>query len=198
MENIQPVVDLMQVLGQITPLPAPFQQRMLEQVIEEQFPAKHTLLAPGDTCKRIYFVKLGFLRAYHLDPNGNEHTTWFMGQNDIVISVHSFFTQQPAHEYVEILQDSILQSISWHQLQSYYADFPQGNLLGRIVTEKYYIQSEERALFLRIQSPEERYQALLNRHPDIFLHTTTQNIASYLNMRRETLSKLRSRLAKNH
>lgn len=189
-------LDLLQVLGSITPLPEPFQQRVSEQLHTEQLPKGHVLLSPGETCRRIYFVRSGFLRAYHIDKTGKEHTTWFVGQMDLMISIYSFFTQRPAEEYIEVLQDAELQSLTYHQLQSNYADFLQGNLIGRIVTEKYYIESEERALFLRTQSPEERYQALINKHPTIFQLTTITNIASYLCITRETLSRLRSKLAR--
>lgn len=188
--------DLLLVMGAIVPLPEPFQQRITQQLITEEFPKGHRLLSPGETCRRIYFIKKGLARSYHIDNEGRELTTWLMGTGDLMISIYSFFTQRPAQEYIEVLQDSILQSVTWNQLQSYYADFSQGNLIGRIVTEKYYIESEERALFLRTQSPEERYQALVNKHPDIFQLTTITTIASYLCMTRETLSRLRSKLAR--
>ncbi len=197
MEKIETSPDLLAVLGQLTPLPEPFQHRLREQLRSEHLPAKHLLLCPGETCRNIYFIQTGFLRAYHLDPQGREHTTWFMGASELMISVYSFFTQLPAQEYIEVIQRAQLQFISWHQLQSYYADFPQGNYIGRLVTEKYYIQAEERALFLRTQSPQQRYQTLLNAHPQIEQLTTTANIASYLGITRETLSRLRSKLLRN-
>ncbi|RZK00875.1 MAG: Crp/Fnr family transcriptional regulator [Flavobacterium sp.] len=189
--------DLLQVLGHITPLPEPFQQRISEQIHEENFKAKQILLRPGETARRIYFVKKGLLRAYYIDEKGKEHTTWFVGDGDLMISVYSFLAQRTAEEYIEVLQDCVLQSLSWSQLQSYYADFKEGNLIGRIVTEKYYIISEERSLFLRTQTPEERYRIMLERYPTIEQLTTTSNIASYLDVSRETLSRLKSKMLRN-
>ncbi|TCC88638.1 Crp/Fnr family transcriptional regulator [Pedobacter frigiditerrae] len=198
METTNDTNYLLQVLGSITPLPAPFQERITEQTLTETFKAKEILLHPGETARRIYFVKEGFLRAYFLDQNGHEHTTWFVSAGDLMISVYSFFSQRPAEEYIEVLQEATLQSLTWHQLQSYYADFREGNLIGRIMTERYYILSEERSIFLRTQSPEQRYQALLQRHPNIEQLTTIQNIASHLSMTRETLSRLRSKLLRSN
>ncbi len=196
MEHPSDTTGLLNVLGYITPLPEPFQQRVNAQILEEHFQSKEILLRPGDTARRIYFVKSGFLRAYFLDESGKEHTTWFVGENDLMISIYSFFTQKPAEEYIEVLQDATLQSLTWHQLQSYYADFREGNLIGRIVTEKYYILSEERSLFLRTKSPQQRYEILVERHPTIEQLTTTANIASYLGMNRETFSRMRSKTLK--
>ena len=188
--------DLLQVLGFITPLPAPMQSRVNQENLIQTFPRRTLLLRPGETARRLYFIRRGFLRAFFIDENGKECTTWFMGKGDLMISVYSFFTQQPAHEYIEVLQDCKLQSLSWNQLNAYYADFREGNLLGRIVTQKYYILSEERAIFLRTQTPEHRYDLLLKTHPEIGQQTTQQNIASYLGISRETLSRIRRKKLK--
>jgi len=183
--------DLLETLGFIVPLPAPFQKRVNEEILTESFNRKHILLWPGEIARRLYFIQRGFLRAYFIDDNGKECTTWFMGQGDLMISVYSFFTQKPAYEYIEVIQACKLQSLSWGELNAYYADFKEGNLLGRIVTQKYYLLSEERAIFLRTQSPEIRYDLLLEQHPEIEQQTTQNNIASYLGISRETLSRIR-------
>lgn len=183
--------DLLETLSFILPLPAPFQERVNQETITECFSRKQPLLRAGEICKRLYFIRSGFLRAFFIDENGKECTTWFMGKGDLMISVYSFFTQKPAFEYIEVLQDCKLQSLSWQQLNAYYADFPQGNLLGRIVTQKYYIMSEERAIFLRTQTPSLRYDKLLEQHPEIEQQTSQNNIASYLGISRETLSRIR-------
>ena len=188
--------DLLETLGLIAPLPQPFQQRVNSEVQIERYPKKHLLLRPGETARKLYFIQNGFLRAYFIDPQGKACTSWFMGKGDLMISVHSFFTQKPAHEFIEVLQDCSLQSITWNQLNAYYADFKEGNLLGRIVTQKYYILSEERAIFLRTHTPEDRYQLLIDAHPDIEQQTTLNNIASYLGITRETLSRIRSQKIK--
>lgn len=183
--------DLLETLSFILPLPAPLQKRVNEELITEHFHRKQLLLRPGETARRLYFIKHGFLRAFFIDENGKECTTWFMRKGDLMISVYSFFTQKPAYEYIEALQDCKLQSLSWQQLNAYYADFPEGNLLGRVVTQKYYILSEERAIFLRTQTPTLRYEKLLEIHPDIEQQTSQNNIASYLGISRETLSRIR-------
>lgn len=185
--------DLLETLSFIVPLPAPLQKRVNKEVITEEFERKSLLLRPGEISRRLYFIRSGFLRAYFIDENGKECTTWFMGKGDLMISVYSFFTQKPAHEYIEVLQDCKLQSLSWQQLNAYYADFSEGNLLGRIVTQKYYIMSEERAIFLRTQTPTLRYDKLLEQHPGIEQETSQSNIASYLGISRETLSRIRRR-----
>lgn len=197
MRNIQnEEADLLETLGFIVPLPSAMQQRVTQETIVQNFNRKHLLLRPGETARRLYFIRSGFLRAYFIDEQGKECTTWFMRKGDLVISAYSFFTQKPALEYIEVLQDAKLESLSWKELNAYYADFPQGNLLGRIITQKFYILSEKRSMLLRTQTPKLRLKQLLERHPDIEQQTTLTNIASYLGITRETLSRIRSKCAR--
>jgi CRP-like cAMP-binding protein len=172
------------------------QERITDQLLYETLSNKNLLLRAGEVARRIYFIKEGFLRAYSLDDQGRECTNWFMGKNDVMISVYSFFTQKPSHEYIEALGDCILQSVTWNQLHSYYADFREGNHIGRVLTEKYYIQSEERSLFIKTKTIEERYKIFKNQYGQIEQLTNQSNIASYLGITRETLSRVKSRLAR--
>ena len=191
MKNLIEEANLLETLGFVVPLPAYFQKRLDEEILSQEFKKKHLLLKPGEICKRLYFVSSGFLRAYFIDEDGKECTTWFAGKGDLMISAYSFFTQQPAYEYIEVLEDCKLQSLTWKQINSFYADFREANLLGRIFIEKYYISSEERAVFLRTNRPEHRYNILMAKHPELEQQTTQSNIASYLAISRETLSRIR-------
>jgi len=182
---------LIQTLNFISPLSAALDQRFRESIREEILPKRTLLLREGETSRRIYFINKGFARAYYVTRQGRECTSWFMGQGDLMISVYSFYTQKPAAENIELLEDSELLSISWNQLQGIYADFPEYNYTGRKVTEKYYMLSEERTILLRTLSARERYERLLQLHPGITQKASLGQIASYLGMTQETLSRVR-------
>lgn len=117
-----------------------------------------------------------------------------MREGDFVISILSFFTQQPADECVELLEPAAVSSISFEQLQGLYHDFPEFNLIGRRLVEHYYVLSERRARHLRAHSAAERLALLLADFPDVFQRVAVQHIASHLGLAPETLSRLRSRL----
>jgi len=184
---------LIQSLSLIAPLSAELQEAFSNYVTEDSYPKKHLLLKEGQVAKRIYFIKEGFARAFYFTKNTKECTAWFMGQGDLMISVYSFFTQQAAVENIELLEDSIIQSMTWRQLQAIYADFKDFNYIGRIITEKYYIQSEERAILLRTLTAKERYELLLNSHPNIVQKASLGQIASFLGISQETLSRVRGK-----
>jgi CRP-like cAMP-binding protein len=187
---------LLMVLGKIAPLSEPLKRRLSNSLRKECPSKKHLLLRPGDISRRIYFIAKGLARAYFVDHEGKEKTTWFMGTGDVMISVFSFFTRQPAAEYIELLEDSLLLSVNWRQLQGIYHDFPEFNLIGRILTEKYYILSEERMILLRMRKPENRYKLFLKNYAPILQKVPQHLIASFLELTPETLSRVRSKEAR--
>lgn len=183
---------ILQTLNFIRPLSAKLQDRLTECLKEEAFPKKHILQRQGDTCRKIYFIVKGMARSYYFTSQEKQCTSWFMRQGDVMISVYSFFTQQPAEENIELLENSTLQSISWTQLQGIYADFPEFNYHGRVLTEKYYMESEQRFLLLRNGTAFERYELLLKLHPDIIHRAPLWMIATHLNISPEALCRIRA------
>ena len=73
----------------------------------------------------------------------------------------------------------------------FYRLFPEFNLVGRIIVQRYYVQSEKRLVDMRNQTSKARYLALLKRWPALFNRATVKDIASYIGMKPETLSRLR-------
>src|SRR5579863_10434915 len=184
--------QLLQTLNFIKPMSGKLQDRLNESLREEVLPRKYVLQRQGDTCRRIYFMVRGLARAFYTSDRDKECTVWFMRENDVMISVFSFFTQQPASETVELLEECELQSITWAQLQGIYADFPEFNFHGRIITEKYYMESEQRAILLRNGTVIDRYNLLLKMHPDIVRRVPLWMIASHLNVSTEALCRIRA------
>lgn len=177
-------------LSQISFLSPELRQHLSLILEEETFPRKIILLKAGHVSRRIYFVKKGFIRAFFYKA-GSPYTTWFMGQNEFVISVYSFFSQKQSFENIEVLEDSILLSITWDELQNLYKQFPEFNIIGRLITEQYYIRSEERTIDQQTLTAHQRYQKLLNTYPNILQQATLGQIASYLGIKQETLSRIR-------
>jgi hypothetical protein len=87
----------------------------------------------------------------------------------------------------------VLQSINWDQLQNIYKDFPEFNQTGRLVTEHYYIKSEERTINLQTLDAKQRYEKLISEYPEILQKASLGQIASFLSIKQETLSRIRSK-----
>jgi CRP-like cAMP-binding protein len=129
---------------------------------------------------------------YNLE--GKEVTHWFAFQNDFVTSFHSFITQQPAVENIQLLEGSVLWAISKERLSQLLDQYHEIERLVRIAYEKYYIRLEERYVNAHFKTAAERYQSLLLQSPHIIERVPLGHIASYLGISQETLSRVRSRL----
>ena len=186
------MIPLLSSIQSLHPLSAELQTVLAGMLRSETLARREWLLQPGQVSDRLYFIEQGVVRGYYL-KEGREVTSWFMREGDFIVSIVSFYTRQPATEYVELLEASTLWSISHEQLHQLYRDFPEFNVVGRLLTEKYYVLSERRSQNLRMQTAPERYNQLLTDFPDIFGRVPLKFIASHLGISPETLSRLRGR-----
>jgi len=166
---------------------------LAEVITKREFPKGTLLLEQGKTCKHLNFLESGFARAFYFH-DGKEITTWFAFEDDIVVSMYSFTTQKPSLENIEIVETSVLHCISYDHLQQLYQKYPEFNLIGRLLIEKYFIELEERISSLQMQSAKERYQGILNNQPKLLQRASLGHIASYLGISQETLSRIRANI----
>ena len=151
------------------------------------------LVREGKTCRHLYFLESGALRGYY-NLEGKEITHWFAFAPEFVTSFHSFITQQPAVESIQMLEGSILWAISKESLTGLMNRYHEIERLVRIAYEGYYLRLEERFVNAQFKTAAERYQSLLQQTPQMLERVPLAYIASYLGISPETLSRIRSRL----
>lgn len=191
MKELTSYEQLFQVFSQMGALSDQLKQAIIESSKIVQYDKKEKLLSEGEKSDHIYFLIKGAVRVFYLNQEGAETNTWFLFENELVISVYSFFTSQPSFEYIETLEDCIFITLRKEKLDWLYQNFVEFNIIGRRLTELYYVRNEAQANSLRMLSAKERYQQLLNTQPQLLQRVSLGHIASYLGISAETLSRIR-------
>jgi CRP-like cAMP-binding protein len=186
---------LMNAIKSIAPVSDLLESRISEYLQVKEFKKKSHLLREGQTANYIYFIEQGLVKSFYI-KDGKEVNSWFMKENDFIVAVNSFFTRTASYEFIEAIEDTTVYLLSYNHLQSLYKEFIEFNIIGRIVTEKYYVLSEQRQFALRKQKAEERLAIFLETQPELAQRISRTDIASYLGISLETLSRISLRKPK--
>ncbi|MFT3747395.1 MAG: Crp/Fnr family transcriptional regulator [Agriterribacter sp.] len=181
---------LFNLFSSIYPLSEGLQDALIKLLKTKDVPKKSFLLRKGHVCNDIFFIEKGLFRCYY-NANGKEICSWFMKENDIIISVESFFRRTASNEDIQSIEDSIVHYISHSELDYLYKNFPEFNIMGRVLTENYYTLSEQRLYSMRSQKAVERFEYLRTHFPEIIRRVPSGYIASYLGITIETLSRIK-------
>jgi CRP-like cAMP-binding protein len=179
-------------LNQIVPLPQE-PAEAINQITSNRNLPKHTLLLQnGDVCKEFYFLEKGLARVFYY-KDGKEVTAWFAAENQIVSAIDSLFTGAPSMYNIEVLEDSIIWSLQYHKIEPVFERFPVVERLGRLLITNNYLLLDERMKLFAFCTAEERYERLLLQIPGILQKVKLGQIASYLGISQEHLSRIRAR-----
>jgi CRP/FNR family transcriptional regulator, anaerobic regulatory protein len=151
------------------------------------------LLKTDERCNYIYFVEKGLLRGYYFEE-AKEVTSWFAPEGEFATCFYGFIARRPSYEFIQSLEDSELIQIAYSDLQDIYLKFPETERVGRIVTENYYIKLEERLLNIQFKTAKERYQKFMSAQASLLQRASLGQIASYLGITQETLSRIRAEI----
>ena len=170
---------------------------LLLSILEHKHVKKNDyILREGQICKNVYFLTKGFLRMFFVDYKGSEVNYRFTYDKNFFVDFQSFLLQKPSHFYWQAMQDSEFLVLPKTEIQRLYATLPAWNNFGRLMSEKVYLQMNERVEMLLFMSPEERYNHLLSTQPELFTMVSQFHLSSYLGIKPESLSRLRKRLLK--
>ena len=158
-----------------------------------EFQKGSVIINMNERCENLYFIERGLLRGYYFDE-GKEITNWFAEESEFATSFYSFIANKPSSEIIQALEDCELIELSHSSLQKLYTKFQETERIGRIITENYYIKLEERILSLQFKTAKERYQKLFTSRPSLLQRASLGQIASYLGITQETLSRIRAEI----
>jgi len=153
-------------------------------------------LQHGDVCQHFHFVVRGCLRLYKVDKEGAVHVLQFATDNYWILDLASFHHVKPSQLNIDALEDTVVLRITYTDLIDLYLKAFKFNRIFRVLLENHFMQQQERIAQLFSSSAEERYQSFLEDYPHLLSRLSQVQIASYLGVTPEFLSRIRNRIAK--
>jgi CRP/FNR family transcriptional regulator, anaerobic regulatory protein len=159
--------------------------------LKKQFALQH-----GDVCQYFDFVVRGCLRLYKVDNDGVYHILQFATENYWILDLASFHKKIPATLNIDALEDTVVLRIVHADLIDLYIKAPKFNRIFRVLLENHFMQQQERIGQLFSSTAEERYHSFLDNYSHLQNRISQVQIAAYLGVTPEFLSRIRNRMAK--
>lgn len=149
------------------------------------------ILDEGDVCRSMLYIEKGLTRQFYFkyDKDLTEHIAY---EGGVVICLESYLKEEPTRLMIETLEPTVVWEIPKDRLEILAQEDASIGAWYRRIFELSLIESQVKADTLRFEPAHERYNKLLQLHPEILKRAPLVYIASLLQMTPETLSRVRS------
>jgi len=168
-------------------------QAIADAMSPQTFKKGTFVVKEGQYSTNTYFVLEGCLREYIL-TDGEEKTTNFFTEEQWVISLNNFSPETPVTHNLVCVEDTTLVVGNEQQAQAMFKNFPRFETISRAVLETTFMEQKTLLLSYLTDSPEQRYLKLLKNRPDLFQRIPQYQLASYIGVTPESLSRIRKRI----
>jgi CRP-like cAMP-binding protein len=148
----------------------------------------------GVVCSHKAYINKGCMRTFVMDEKGHERTLQLAVEDWWVGDLDSIYSGEVGTNYIQAIEDCELLEISMENFRSLESKIPKLKQWYTLKLARRTIKSIKGMVEMKALSPQERYLNLLKERPEIFQRFPLQDIASYLNVEPQSLSRLRKRL----
>jgi CRP-like cAMP-binding protein len=156
------------------------------------FPKDEWLLRGGDRAQLSYFITRGLVRELYIDAEGAEHTRTFLAEGSFTGSLVDLISQKPAITWIQALEHTETLAFSHSDFTKLCDEHPSLQRVARCFVESVYVRKINREYQLLALSARQRYEIWLQEGSAIDSRVRRRDLASYLGIRPEHLSRLRS------
>lgn len=160
------------------------------------FSKSDLIISSGERCNEYYLVEQGLFRSFVFNYSGDEITTDFFIDGDVLIDVSSLFQRIPAMENIQALSDGVLWKIEYPTFQELFHKIEGFREWGRAWMASQLLTSKQRSIGMITLTATERYLNLLREKPQIIKQGPLKHIATYLGITDTSLSRIRKEIAK--
>jgi CRP/FNR family transcriptional regulator, anaerobic regulatory protein len=167
-----------------------FEGRVVQRCIKR----RQAILQEGFPCKHYSFIVEGCFRMYGVDSKGTEHNLQFAAESEWIADIGSFHAGKPSKLFIEALESSLILQIEQQDLYFLFKAMPKLDRIFKVIIENKFVELQNRVLQNISSTGQERYLTFLEQYPQLASRLPNTQIASYLGITPEFLSKIRSEL----
>jgi CRP-like cAMP-binding protein len=160
------------------------------------FEKKSIVVQEGETDNYLNMVVKGLVRKF-VRVGKNEMILQLATEGHVIQSEISYLTRTPSPVILETLEPTILVSISYKNMEEALDKFPKGERLGRLILTGMYVKKDEHRYARLAKSTRERFSDYISNNPHMLERVPQKYLASYLNIKPETFSRLKKSLGKS-
>jgi CRP-like cAMP-binding protein len=182
--------DLYKYLSGFVPLSKAEFGFLLPYIEIREFEKKTKVIREGEVERYLNIIARGLVRKY-LPLKNDEVIIQLATEGHLVHSELSFHYRIPSGSVVETIEPTVLLSISYDSLQQLYDRYPKAERLGRLIISDLFVKKDFRYFDQLRKSTRERFLEYIRSHPHVLQRVPQKYIASYLNIKPETFSRLK-------
>ena len=182
---------LFDFISKYIPLTEDEKNAILSLDIFRSFKKGTTLLKEGQKSQDEYFVLKGCLRKYYI-IDGEEKTTAFFTEME-GLTPHCVKNNAPSEYFISCVENTIL-TVGNPDMEVDSLKFPKFESLCKVLSEELLAKQQIDFDEFKTSSPEQRYLNLLQKRPDLIQLVPQHQLASYLGIKPQSLSRLRTRI----
>lgn len=178
------------------PLNAAERTDLAGRLTERKVKRREFILKEQEVCRHYTFVAQGCFKKFQVDDKGTEHNLQFAAEGDWLMEITSFYFGQPSRVYIEAMEPSVILQVTKADLLHLFVTNPKFDRNFRVIVENRLAETENRVLQAISSTAEERYLAFCRQYPKLLSRLPNAQIASYIGITPEFLSKVRKDLLK--
>lgn len=164
--------------------------QLLPYIEIREYDKKVKVIREGEIERYLNIISSGLARKY-LPLRNNEITIQLATEGHIIHSELSFHNRIPSGSVVETIEPTVFFSISYDNLEQMYDQFPKIERLGRLLISELFVKKDSRYFDQLNKNTRERFLEYIRTHPQMMQRVPQKYIASYLNIKPETFSRLK-------
>lgn len=163
----------------------------LNKTTTKTFKRQEMISIPNVIPNDVFFINKGIIRVLITDHEGTEHTIHFALENQFIADYSNFIQQKPSIYSLQTLEETQVVVLPRSAIEWGYANLKDGQKMGRLIAEYYFIYQDDRIKNNYIRTPKQRYDSIADVFPNIHNRVPQHMIASYLGITPIHLSRLK-------